>query len=122
METAAGGRKRTGTPFAKLFTRVLKAWSGRDCATSMQNCTKRSTCGSWTTIARRTLFGCQETQGQMGKRTAIGCGERQIVSRATVRQTLWEAHMQIPAAVLEEALRRTEAGAERTQSSTAGRK
>ena len=45
--------------------------------------------------------------------------ERQIASRATMRQALWEAHMQSPTAALEEVLRRTEAGAERAESATA---
>ena len=45
--------------------------------------------------------------------------ERQIESRAAVRQALWEALMQSPVSASEEALKRTE-GAERAESSTAG--
>ena len=43
-----------------------------------------------------------------------------IQSRASVRQALWEAQMKSPTASLEEALRRTEDGAGRPQSSAAG--
>ena len=47
--------------------------------------------------------------------------ERHIVSRATVRQALWDAHVQNPTAALKEALIRTETGADRALSSTARR-
>ena len=46
--------------------------------------------------------------------------ERQNVSGATVRQALWEAHLQSPMSSLEQSLKRTEAGAGRVVSSTAG--
>ena len=43
-----------------------------------------------------------------------------IQSGASVRQALWEAHVKSPAAALDEALRRSEDGAGRAQSSAAG--
>ena len=43
-------------------------------------------------------------------------GGRQFASGATVRQALWEAHMQSPTAAQEEALRRTDAHASVTRS------
>ena len=46
--------------------------------------------------------------------------EGQIESRVAVRQALWEAHLRSQVSALEEALRRTEVGAERAVSSTAG--
>ena len=57
---------------------------------------------------------------QNGERTTFHSGERQIENRASVRKALWEAHMKSPSAALEEALRRTEDGAGRARSSTAG--
>ena len=46
--------------------------------------------------------------------------ERQLENRASVRQALWESHVRSPTAALEEALRRTEEGRGRGQSSAAG--
>ena len=52
----------------------------------------------------------------MEKHTAI----RERHSGVTVREALWEAHVRSQVSAFEEALRRTEEGAERAVSSTAG--
>ena len=46
--------------------------------------------------------------------------EQQVEGRTSVRRALWDAHMKSPTAALEEGFRRTEDGAGRAQSSTAG--
>ena len=45
---------------------------------------------------------------------------RQIESRVSVKQEMWEKHFLRPTSAVEEALKRTEVGAERAESSTAG--
>ena len=55
----------------------------------------------------------------MDKQTTIRV-EGKLKAGVAVRQALWEAHLQSPVSALEEASRRTEEGAERAESSTAG--
>ena len=63
------------------------------------------------------MFGDAKTNGEAYYDRS---GERQNLNRTKVRQDSWEVYMQSPTAALEEALKSTEAGAERAVSSAAG--
>ena len=105
--------------FVRPSTKVSRKRNGRTCSTSKLICTKRSTLKKPGVNKNAKAFWSMRDAKANGE-AYDHKSERHIENRASMRQALWEAHMRRPTAASEEALKRTEEGSGRAQSSATG--